>query len=377
MLVPLAPSQRRAHDRAGSRTRGRRAARWAIQVLLIAGALLAIGTPALAATHPGRTKPPPGHPHRRGHAGRARRRLPGAGHRRHRRAGRAVRERLERDPRRPEQHLRALAAPARAGHRRHRRDGGAAGRGRGREDAVRQLRGGRPVLGRPWPAVLRHDVADRQQRGRDGLRRGQIHRPGDDHRLPVRGGQQHPDLAAERRGQADQRAGQRDLLPLPGAGRHPRRDVAGLAGPDPQARHPDHRGHAVDGGGRHRRHRADRPARRLHRRRDHRVQRRHRRAQHRVRPAARAGQQQLPAGHPGGPAERGGQLRVHQRQRPGGRERQRAVVGPGLQAVAVRGTRHHPVQPARAAARRPWWTPTAGSCCGRRRSRPTRPRPRR
>ena len=49
MLVPLAPSQRHAHRRAGSRTRGRRAARWAIQVLLIAGALLAIGTPALAA----------------------------------------------------------------------------------------------------------------------------------------------------------------------------------------------------------------------------------------------------------------------------------------------------------------------------------------
>ena len=48
MLVPLAPSQRRAHHRAGSRTRGRRAARWAIQVLLIAGALLAIATPALA-----------------------------------------------------------------------------------------------------------------------------------------------------------------------------------------------------------------------------------------------------------------------------------------------------------------------------------------
>jgi TrbL/VirB6 plasmid conjugal transfer protein len=54
MLVPLAPSQRRqpggrAHDRA----RGRRAARWAIQVLLIAGVLLGIATPALAATHPG------------------------------------------------------------------------------------------------------------------------------------------------------------------------------------------------------------------------------------------------------------------------------------------------------------------------------------
>src|SRR5271170_1404591 len=54
MLVPLAPSQRRqpggrAHDRA----RGRRAARRAIQVLLIAGVLLGIATPALAATHPG------------------------------------------------------------------------------------------------------------------------------------------------------------------------------------------------------------------------------------------------------------------------------------------------------------------------------------
>ena len=55
MLVPLAPSQRHAHHRAG--TRGRRAARWAIQVLLIAGALLAIGTPALAATHPGTQSP--------------------------------------------------------------------------------------------------------------------------------------------------------------------------------------------------------------------------------------------------------------------------------------------------------------------------------
>src|SRR6516165_5961355 len=53
MLVPLAPSQRRAEARAGSRARGRRAARWAIGALLIAGALLGIGTPALAATHPG------------------------------------------------------------------------------------------------------------------------------------------------------------------------------------------------------------------------------------------------------------------------------------------------------------------------------------
>ena len=57
MLVPLAPSQRRAEARARSRTRGpgrvNRAARWAIGALLIAGALLGLGTPALAATHPG------------------------------------------------------------------------------------------------------------------------------------------------------------------------------------------------------------------------------------------------------------------------------------------------------------------------------------
>ena len=58
MLVPLAPSQRRAHHRAGSRTRGRRAARWAIQVLLIAGALLAIATPALAQGGSGGMGPP-------------------------------------------------------------------------------------------------------------------------------------------------------------------------------------------------------------------------------------------------------------------------------------------------------------------------------
>ena len=50
MLVPLAPSQRRAEARAGSRTRGRRAARWAIGALLIAGALLGIGTPAAEAS---------------------------------------------------------------------------------------------------------------------------------------------------------------------------------------------------------------------------------------------------------------------------------------------------------------------------------------
>ena len=62
MLVPLAPSQRRADDPAASRPHRRRAARWATGVLLIAGALLAIGTPALAATHPQPTQTQATHP---------------------------------------------------------------------------------------------------------------------------------------------------------------------------------------------------------------------------------------------------------------------------------------------------------------------------
>jgi len=57
MLVPLAASQRRTKARAGCRARGagrvHRGARWAIGALLIAGALLGIGTPALAVTLPG------------------------------------------------------------------------------------------------------------------------------------------------------------------------------------------------------------------------------------------------------------------------------------------------------------------------------------
>src|SRR5580698_9848990 len=70
MFVPLAPSQRRArrarggrvHDRARGPGRVPRAARWAIQVLLIAGALVGIATPALAATHPA-THPATSTPH--------------------------------------------------------------------------------------------------------------------------------------------------------------------------------------------------------------------------------------------------------------------------------------------------------------------------
>ena len=57
MLVPLAPSQRRAEARARTRGPGRihRTARWLIGVLLIAGAVLGFGGSALAATHPAAT----------------------------------------------------------------------------------------------------------------------------------------------------------------------------------------------------------------------------------------------------------------------------------------------------------------------------------
>jgi TrbL/VirB6 plasmid conjugal transfer protein len=53
MAVSLVPVKPRAQYRAAARTRGRCAARWAMWVLLIAGALLAIGSPALASTHGG------------------------------------------------------------------------------------------------------------------------------------------------------------------------------------------------------------------------------------------------------------------------------------------------------------------------------------
>src|SRR5579864_6785780 len=57
MAVLPAPFTHRAKERAAARTRGRYAARWALRVLLIAGALLAIGSPALAATHPAAGSP--------------------------------------------------------------------------------------------------------------------------------------------------------------------------------------------------------------------------------------------------------------------------------------------------------------------------------
>jgi TrbL/VirB6 plasmid conjugal transfer protein len=53
MAVSLAPFKRRAQDRAGRRTRGRRAAGWLVRILFIAGPLLAIGSPALVSTSAG------------------------------------------------------------------------------------------------------------------------------------------------------------------------------------------------------------------------------------------------------------------------------------------------------------------------------------
>ena len=50
MPVPLAPFQRHAQDRAGTRPPGR-VVRWASRVLLLPAALLGTATPALAAVH--------------------------------------------------------------------------------------------------------------------------------------------------------------------------------------------------------------------------------------------------------------------------------------------------------------------------------------
>ena len=88
--------------------------------------------------------------------------------------------------------------------------------------------------------------------------------------------------------------------------------------------------------------------RRLHQRRHDRLQRRHLGAQHGVRQPARHRGQQLPAGRSGRPAVGHRELLVHLGQRPGGPERQRAVDGARLQAVAGRRVRHHPVRARRA-----------------------------
>ena len=75
-----------------------------------------------------------------------------------------------------------------------------------------------------------------------------------------------------------------------------------------------------------------------------------------------------------GPADRHRQLQLHLQQRPGRPERQRAVVGAGLQAMAGRRAGHDPVRHLGQGRPRPWSTHTAGSCCGPRPSRPTRSR---
>ena len=112
----------------------------------------------------------------------------------------------------------------------------------------------------------------------------------------------------------------------------------------------------------------------VHRGRDHGLQRRHRRAEHRVLQAARPGRQQLPAGAD----------RATRRACPATSPSPRATpwwtrtptscgrswcASPGCTgSSAAPRTRPAP------AASRPWSTSTAGSCCGRRRSRPTRRR---
>ena len=222
-----------------------------------------IGRP-VAVGRPRRRRPAGGRGHPGGTAARrAGRGLLGTRDRRHRLAARVLHARPERPDRGPEQHLPALAARSRAGQRRHRRPGQAARLvGSAAGHALQQLRRRRAVLGLDQPAVLRHDVADRRQRRQRGVRHREIDRPGHDHRLPGGRGRGHPELADRRGRQADQQPRQRHLLPLPGRRRDHRRDLARLAGADPQARDPHHRRNHLDGGGLRGGDLADRKARR-------------------------------------------------------------------------------------------------------------------
>ena len=256
-------------------------------------------------------------------------------HRRHRRPARLLQRGVQRLNRRSQQHLPAVRPRAGTGGRRHRfADPPARDRREAARHPLRQLRHGGAVLGRLRHAVLGHDLADREQRRGDGVRRlegaGQSH----DHRVPVRRGRGHPVLADQCGGPADHQPGQRDLLPVPGPRGHPRRDLAGLAGADPQACHPDYRGHHLDGDRVRGGHLAHRPARRLHRPGQDRVQRDHPDPERRVRGAAGPGWRQLRPGAGPRPAGEHGQLQLHGRHGHRGPERQRAVDGAGLQAVA-------------------------------------------
>ena len=267
----------------------------------------------------------------------------GAGNRRHRRPARILLAGHVRPRRRSEQHLPAVPARARAGQLRYRR---AWSRRRGRvvgetaRHPVRRIRRGRQLLGRDQPAVLRHDVADRQQRRRHGVRRGEIDRPRHDHDLPVGGGRGHPQLAPARDRQADHQSRQGDLLPVPGRRGHPRRDLARVAGTDPQARDQDDRGHDLDDRGLRGGTLPDRQARRRDRARRGRVRRDLAGAQRRVRQAAESRPEQLRSAPEERPAGAAGELQLHLGQHGRGPECRRAVDRSGLQAVAGGRVRH-------------------------------------
>ena len=209
---------------AASRPGGRRAARWAAGVLLIAGALLAIASPALAATHPAarpdqtaqarreRRRP---RPRRQRTAQKTQAAQPGDSYAQAPRAAQLTAVLVPSVPGGVCQvpgigDIGGLVGLCSAG------SSGIVGdlnnicepslpqpeQATGGIDAMVEPPSsaaggktlydnygvGRPVLGCAWLAVLGYDVADRQQCGRDGLRRGEVGRPGDDHCLPVRGG---------------------------------------------------------------------------------------------------------------------------------------------------------------------------------------------
>ena len=159
---------------------------------------------------------------------------------------------------------------------------------------------------------------------------------------------------------------QRDLLPVPGRGRDPRRDLAGLAGPDPQARRPariegtiwmvvacaaaiwligrpaDFTGIGQDGVRRHHARRSTSPSA----------------------GCPVPGRAAASRCSKGDPQVTGEHLHLHRGQRGRRPERRRALGRAGVQAMAGRRVRHDPAGAPGAADRRS--TRTAARCSGRR-----------
>ena len=182
------------------------------------------------------------------------------------------------------------------------------------EDQLRAVRHGRPVLAHLRPRLHRHGRGARQRLGQHDLLHRQGAQPAHHHHLP---GRRHRGAAAGDQGRGGRHRHQprrRPVLAVPAGDRHPRRDLARLVRPDPQAGDRHHRGRHLDGVRGHRRGVVLQPPRRLHRHRHH-GHRQDRRDRHLgVRRPARRRRALLPAAE--GPGRAGRGARVLRRRRP-------------------------------------------------------------